>query len=196
MFRPALILLVVPAMLPADPIPPLPPPTVEKKYCHTDILLVPREKATTVPDWKLRDIEVGRIPTGPTLDFVEEKRFVTEMTLKPREVEQVVTVIESRPVTVTEPCGKCRTEYQPYETAKVVKVKVYDVVPVQREVVIRVPVLKPGPESVIKKLQLDKTTAPAIERRYDAVVTPNVNTVAVPVPLVLPPCPVCKPRGQ
>jgi hypothetical protein len=175
--------------------PPLPaePPPVEKKYCHTDVLLVPKEKATTVPDWKLREVEVDRIKVGPVLDFVEEKRFVTEMTLKSHEVDQLVTVTESRPVTVTEPCtGKCRTEYKPFDVVKTVKVKVYDVVPVQREVVIRVPVLKAGPEAVIKRMQLDKTTAPAVERRYDAVTTPTVNTVKVPAPLVVPPCPVCR----
>jgi hypothetical protein len=175
--------------------PPLPaePPCVEKKYCHTDVLLVPKEKATTVPDWKLREVEVGRVITGPALDFVEEKRCVTEMTLKPREVEQVVTVTESRPVTVTDPCtGKCRTEYKPFDVVKTVKVQVYDVVPVQREVVIRVPVLKPGPEAVHRRLQLDKTTAPAVERRFEAVTTPSVNKVMVPAPVVVPPCPVCR----
>ena len=163
-------------------------PTFAKTYCATDVLLVPKEKATTVPDWKLREIEVDRRITGPELDFVEEKRCVTEMTLRPREVEQAVTVIESRPVTVTDPCtGKCRTEYQPCEVVRMVKVKVYDVVPTQREVIIRVPVLKPGPEAVVKKMQLDKTTAPAIERRYDAVVTPSTSKVVVPVPHVVPP---------
>ena len=63
-------------------------------------------------------------------------------------------------------------------------IEVYDVVPVQREVVIRIPKLKPGPEVVLKAMQLDKTTAPAIERRFDAVTTPNVNTVVLPKPVV------------
>ncbi|MFO0879412.1 MAG: hypothetical protein U0840_18855 [Gemmataceae bacterium] len=191
--RALIILLLTLSQVHAEP-PACPPPTFDKKYCHTDILLVPKQHATTAPDWKLRDIEVGRIRVGPVLDFVEEKRCVTEMTLKQREVDQVVKVIESRPVTVTEPCGKCRTEYQPYEATKVVKIQVAEVVPVQREVIIRVPVLKPGPEAIVKKIQLDKTTVPAIEHRFDAVQTPSQLSVKVPVPLVIPPCPVCRPH--
>lgn len=177
--------------------PPLPadPPTVERPYCHTDVLLVPKEKATTAPNWKLRDVEIDRVRTGPVLDFVEEKRFVIVMNLHSREVEQVVTVTESHPVTVTDPStGKCRTEYQPREVVKTVKVKVHEVVPVQREVVIRVPVLKPGPEAVIQRIQLEKTTVPAIEHRFDAVTTPSANKVALPLPHVAPACPGCGQR--
>ncbi len=190
MTRPAILALFFLApLLPADP--PCTSPSIEKPYCVANVLLVPKEKATTVPDWKLREIEINRVPTGPALEFVEEKRYVTELTLQAREVEQQVVVIDSRPVTVTCPkTGKCYTEYQPYEGVKTVKVKVQEVVPVQREIVLRVPVLKPGPEAVVKRLQLDKTTAPAIEHRFDGLATSDKGIYSVPLPVVLPPCPI------
>jgi hypothetical protein len=173
------------------------PPVVEKTVPLTQILLVPRERAICIPDWKLRDVELGRKPAGPVLDFREEKQIVTELKLQEREEEQQVTCMESKPVTVTEPCGKCRTEYHPCPVVKTVKVKVYCTVPVQREVVVRVPVLKPGGELVVKGLALDKTTVPAIERRFEAAITPNELKVLIPVPSCLPEphCPGC-PHGK
>lgn len=171
---------------PADCAPP--PPPIEKKACISQILLVPHEKAVVLPDWKLRDVEVGRKPTL-ALDFVEVKQWVKEMKLEEREVEQQVVVTESKPVTVTDPCGKCRTEYVPCEVVKTVKVKVYDVVPVPREVVVRVPVLKPGPDAIVSKVHLDKTTTPGIETRFTAVPTNNELKVVVPAPVLPPLCP-------
>jgi hypothetical protein len=99
--------------------------------------------------------------------------------------------MEGKPVTVTDPCGKCRTEIQMCPVVKTVKVKCYHTEPVQRTVIVRVPVLKPGGELIVKGVALDKTTIPAIERRFEAVTTQNELKVLVPVcPVPVPPsCP-------
>jgi hypothetical protein len=148
------------------------------------VLLVPHETATTLPDWKLRAVEVGRIPEGWSLDFREEKQIVTELRLEPHQVEEKVVCNESKPVTVTDPCtGHCHTEYHSCSVVKTVKVTVYETVPIQREVVVRVPTLKPGGELAVKKLALDPLDVPALERRFHAVTTHNELKVVVPVPL-------------
>jgi hypothetical protein len=153
----------------------------EKTIPYGQVLLVPQERATTLPQWTLREVEVGRGPGGPVLSFHEERRTVTELELRPREVEQQVVCTESKPETVTDPCtGRCHTVYRPCEVVKTVKVKAYDTVPVQREVIVRVPVLKPGPDVVVKKLVLDKATVPAVETTFKAVHVPNEIKVLVP----------------
>src|SRR5207253_3092082 len=104
------------------------------------------------------------------------------------EVEQTVVCQESQPVTVTDPVtGQTCTHYQTCPVARVVKVKVYCPVPVRREVVVRVPVLRTGPDLTVKKLVLDTTTVPAVKRSFTATQTVN------PIPVVLPPPPCCRP---
>jgi hypothetical protein len=186
-----LLALALAPRCPADHPPPCPadhpPPLVEKKGCVSQILLVPHEKAVVLPNWKLRDVEVDRHPSLK-LEFVEQKQIIIENKLQECEVEQPVTVTESKAITVVDPCGKCRTEYVPCEVVKIVKVKVYKVVPVPREVVISVPVLKPGPDVVVSKVHLDKLTTPGIETRFTAVPTYNEVKTLVPAP-VIPKCP-------
>jgi hypothetical protein len=153
---------------------------IEKTVSHTDVLLVPHEHATTLPAWKLRDVEVGRLHAGPVLEFKEEKQCVTVMELRERDVVKQVTVMESRPIQVTCPTtGACHTEYQMCPVVKTVKQKVAEVVPVQRQVVVRVPVLKPGGEVIVKQVVVDQLTVPAIKRTFDGVPTHNELTVPV-----------------
>jgi hypothetical protein len=191
-FTPAMLLLLagLDPSFAGEPGHDCPVPFVEKAMPYTQVLLVPRECATTVPDWKLREVEAGRGPSGPVLEFEDQRQVVTEMRLESHEVEQQVVCTESRPVTVTDPCtGHCRTTYEPCEVVKTVKVRVYETVPVQREVVVKVPVLRHGPEVVVRRLTLDLATAPAVLRRYEAVTTPNEVKFAVPVQKVpVPPC--------
>jgi hypothetical protein len=163
-----------------------PPPFVEKTIPSTQVLLVPAEQAICVPDWKLREVELGRRHAGPVLDFMDQKQVVTEMKLCEREVEQQVVCMESRPVTVVDPHTGCaRTEQTVCPVVRTIKVKVYGVEPVQREVVVRVPVLKPGGEEVVRGLVLDKTTVPAVDRTFQALTTHNEMKAVVPLP---PPC--------
>jgi hypothetical protein len=166
---------------------PCPAPVLEKTISLPRTTLVEQQEATTLPKWVLRDVVVGCGQEGPALDFREERHLVTEMTLKPRQVEQQVTCMESKPVTTTDCQGHCHTEYHPCPVVKAVKVTVYDTVPVQREVVVRVPVLKPGRELVVKKLALDCATEPAIRKTFTAVTVPNEIRVVVPISPI--PCP-------
>jgi hypothetical protein len=176
-------------------------PVIEKTICLPRSTLIEQQEATTLPKLTLREVEAGRALECPALDFREERHTVTEITLKPREVEQQVTCVESKPVTVTDPCtGHCHTEYHQCPVVRTVKVTVYEKVPVQREVLVRVPVLKPGRELVIKQLVLDCTTQPAIAKSYQVETVPNEIHMVVPAcqaPCPPPPvCPVPLPQGH
>jgi hypothetical protein len=160
----------------------------EKSVCVPRITLVPEERAIVVPRLRLNEVEVGRDRLGVVLDFQEEKRCITEMVLKPRVEEQQVCTTKL----VEETCLDCHGH--PHKVIKqvpetvTVKVTKYDVVPEERQVIVRVPVLKPGPEVRIKKLELHEYSEAAIERRYHAVYTPNEVQVQVPVPVYPAPC--------
>ena len=164
-------------------------PMIEKSVCAPRAVLVPEEQAIVVPKLQLYETEVGRDRLPIALDFHEEKRCITEMVLKPRVEEQQVCTTKL----VEETCLDCHGH--PHKVLKqvpdvvTVKVTKYDVVPEQREVIVRVPVLKPGPEVRIKQLQLYEYSVGAIERRYHAVFTPNEIQVQVPVPVHPEPAP-------
>ncbi len=192
---------LLPPPLPPDGVPPTadchcPPPLRERVACLTQGLLVPKERAITVPDWKLRDVEVGRLP-DLKLDFVEQKHIVTETKLQEREVEQQVVCQESKPVQVVDPCtGHCRTDWVPCEVVKTVKVKVYEPVCVPQEVIVRVPVVTCGPDRIVKRVILDEATAPAIERTFDAIINPHKIPFLAPEPhFTVPPPPCSCPQG-
>jgi hypothetical protein len=161
---------------------PCPPPLRERVAHLTQGLLVPHETAVTVPDWKLRDVEVGRLP-DLKLDFVEQQHIVTETKLEVREVEQQVVCRESKPVQVADPCtGHCHTEWVPCDVVKTVKVKVYEPVCIPQVVVVRVPVITPGPDRLVKRVILDEATAPAIERTFDLILNPHKIPFLAPEP--------------
>lgn len=186
----------LPEAVPApQPAPVLPPAAVSegpdcghRTVCTTNVLLVPHEKATTMPDWKLRAVEVGRIPSGPVLEFREEKQCVTELKLVSDDVAQQVVVQERKPITVVDPHTGCaKTDYQICDVVKTVMVKVYRTVPVQREVIVRVPCLKPGPDQIVQKMVLDRLTVPAIEKSFTAVTTTQeLKVPSCPAPCVAP----------
>jgi hypothetical protein len=133
----------------------------------------------------LRDEFVGYVQ-GLEVEYKEVRETVTEMVAKPREVTRDVIVTEMVPVTVTDPCnGKCHTEYQPCQAVKQVKTVEVDIVPQQREVVIRVPQLKPAAPLEVRRLVLDVTSRAAIETRLHLHTVPN--EVAVPPPACVAP---------
>jgi hypothetical protein len=76
------------------------------------------------------------------------------------------------------------------QVTKRVKITVYDVVPEQREYIVRTPCLKPVEEDVVvKKLAVDKITIPAIEKRLEAIPT----DCEIKVPMVSAPPQPCLP---
>jgi hypothetical protein len=93
--------------------------------------LVPREVTTFIP---ITTFEVAYRP---------EKRVVTELTMKPREVERPVTSCTVKPVTVTCPTtGTCSTVMQPCTEVKMVKQTEYVAVAEQREITVQIPFLR------------------------------------------------------
>jgi hypothetical protein len=186
-----------PATLPAA-IPetcPAPCAPIVQKTIHTrNVYLVEKQAACTLPQLSLRAVEVCR-EKRPTLEITynEQRQVCTELVLKPREIEQEVCCTEIKPVTTIDPCTGCPcTVHQAVPVTKKVKITVYDAVPEQKEYIVKTPCLKPGEQDVIvKKLVLDATTIPAIEKRMTALETRcDMNyQIAVPQP---PPCPPVK----
>jgi hypothetical protein len=149
------------------------------------------QSATTLPRMFLRDEIVGTQPGGPVLDFVEQRQFITVLEMKPREEEQEVTCMKSEPITTVDSCGKPCTTYQQVPDVRKVKITVFEPVSVQREVIVRVPVLKPGRDLVVKRIVLGEETIPAIESRFNLLTIPNeVNVPVAPPACLVPECPV------
>ena len=168
-----------------------PPRTVAVPRVH----IVERQEATTLPELKLREEVVSRCPaTTLEVGFREERRVVPDVELRPRVVEQCVTCYTTRPVKEVDPCtGKECIVHKPVPEVKTVKVTVYDCVPVERIVVVRVPVVKENPaELVVKRLVLDVNTVPAIRKTYEGIFLKD--HVDVPPPAPVPPLP-CLPSG-
>jgi hypothetical protein len=180
---------------PPTPAPPPPPcgPVIDKTITRHQVLLVEDQNAITVPRLRLREVEIGRDRRCVELDFREEKRTITEMQLKPRVEEQQVCVTKLVEETVLDDCGKPCKRMREVPEIQTVKVTKYDVVPVQREVIVRVPVLKPGAELRVKGLTLDHYTEAAIEKRWHAEY--NSNDIQVAIPIYQPPAPAPCPGG-
>jgi hypothetical protein len=185
--------------LPAAPIPlaespPITVPAPEgcaapgRTICLDKVHLVEDQCATTIPKLTLREEVIGTKQIQE-LYFHEEKQTVTALVQKPREVEQQVECTTMQPCTTVDPCTGCpHTVYNPVPIMRTVKVTVYDIVPETREVIVRVPCLRPGPELQLKRLTLDSTQEPAIRTTLRAI--PEHNEVHVPEC----PAPVCLPK--
>jgi hypothetical protein len=94
-------------------------------------VLVPREVITTEPRKALE------------IEYREEKRVVTEIVMKPREVEEAVPCTIVCPVKVVDPhTGECSTVMQPVTEVKIVKRTVFEPAPEERTIIVRVPALK------------------------------------------------------
>src|SRR5262249_37196012 len=125
------------------PAPPPPPcgPVIEKTISIPQVILVPEGNATAADRLRVREVEIGRDRVPFVLDFREEKQIITEMQLQPREEVQTICVSKLVTETVLSDCGKpCTVTHEVPET-RTVKVVKYDLVPVQRQVIVRVPVL-------------------------------------------------------
>jgi hypothetical protein len=139
----------------------------------------------------LREETVGAV-TGMEFTYPPDKavkQVVTVMVPKERVVEKEFVVTEMVPVTVTDDCGHCRTEYQPCQTVKRIKDKVVEMVP--EEVPVMVPVAVPNATLfAVKRLVLDVHTQAAIESRLHLHTVPNeVAIPPAPCPALPPPLP-------
>jgi hypothetical protein len=161
-----------------------------------------KQNACTLPDYKLREVEACRDKrVNLEIKYNEYRQWCTELEIKARETEQEVCCTEVRPVTTIDPCTGCPcTVHQPFPVTKKVKIIVYEAVPVTREYLVRTPYVKPVEENVVvKKLEVDFPTIPAIEKRLTVVTTDcdmKYPAPAPPPPSCCPPakggCKLCK----
>jgi hypothetical protein len=166
-------------------------PSCERTLDTTKVYLVPEQRATTMPSYKLREVATTVPTMGLKIDFKVEKRMVCVTSLKPREEDRVVTSTTLVPETHIDPCTHCQTiTYRPVCQTKTVKVTVMDCVQETKEVLVRVPVLTPVESSVVvKRLALDVTTVPAVTTTYKLVTMPGTLSVPVPPqPCLAPSC--------
>ena len=163
------------------------PPPVEKTISRREVYLVEEQAACTLPALTPREVELARTKEASLEVAWHEAPFVcTELTLKPREVDQEVVCTTVAPVTKVDlATGQACTVYEQVPVVKKVRVTVYDVVPEERAYLVRTPYLKPVEKCVIVKgLTVDATTEPAVEKRL------RVITVPCEAKVVMPACPV------
>jgi hypothetical protein len=167
-------------------------PFVEKTISLRKVYLVEEQAATTLPQLTLREFEAACAKeTSLDIAWKEEPFVCTELTLKAREVEQEVACTKVEPVTRIDPStGHPCTVYEQVPVVKKVKITVYDAVPEERAYVVRFPCVKPVERNVIvKRLAIDATTEPAIEKHLRAITVPceaKVMAPANPAPCLSP----------
>ncbi|MBL8795969.1 MAG: hypothetical protein JNM56_18855 [Planctomycetia bacterium] len=163
------------------------PRCCDKVVDSTSITLYERQEATVLPELNIREV-VTRAPTTKfDVDYKEEKRCVIIMVPKARDVQRLVKSIHWIPETSVDPCtGCCCTTYKPVENCKVETIQIFEPVPEQREVTVRVPVLKAVPSEVaVTHLTADWSSKPAIVTKLDMKMVPT----KVCVPGTCPPPP-------
>jgi hypothetical protein len=155
------------------------------------VFILETQTATTLPKLTLRDVDVCREKkTTVEVDWRVEKHTCKEHEIRSRQVEQEVTCTEVVPETTTDPAtGKSCTVYKQVPVVKKVMVTVQEAVPVDREYLVKFPCLRRTErEMQVKKLEVDRTTIPAIEKKLHAVVAPCEITVQKNVcPFACPP---------
>jgi hypothetical protein len=164
----------------------------ERSATVSRVHIVERQEATTAPEYKLRDEVCRTTVPGLEVDYHEERRIVADVELRPHVSEQQVTCYTTRLVEEIDPCtGKACLVHKQVPEVRTVKVTCYETVPVQRIVVVRVPVLKEVPRPVaVHRLALDVNTVPAIRKTYEGIFLEE--KVAVPPPAPVPPLPCLK----
>jgi len=138
--------------------------------------LVPREVITEV-----------RTP-GQEVAYREEKRVITEMVVKSREITRQVPCTVMKPV--VEDCaetGKCTTVMKPCVEMKTVKDVEFYTEPVERTLVVPVPYLRPV-EVVVPRRTIVLEYKTILEKRQQAVIVP---AEIPPERMVITPKPAC-----
>ncbi len=109
-----------------------------------------------VPVQIIEGREVIQVDKVPTLDLVfrEEKRVVTDMVMKPREVSRVVCYTALEPTVEVDCHGHACTVMKPVERTRIQKDLEFVAVPVERTELVMVPFLKEIEELVPRKTVL------------------------------------------
>ncbi len=132
---------------PTTPLPPLAPPSCEHTCPGINVLWLERQ----VPIQVLTPREVITPLKRPALAvaYREEKRVVTEIVLKPREVTREVPFTTMKPCTEVCPeTGHCTTVMKPCTEVRIVKDVEFYPAPVERTIVVSVPYVKEVEEIV------------------------------------------------
>jgi hypothetical protein len=175
----------VPETLPA----PAPAPLVED--CHVPPHPVPKvlvyDRDFPVQILVPREvIQVDKVPTL-VIAFKPEKRTVTDIVMKPREVSREVCYTTLEECVETDPCtGHCSTVLKPVTRTRIQKDLVFVAVPEERTVEIGVPFLRPAEELVPRKTVLLEYRT-VMQRQSFAVGIPG--EAAPPIRYLVPPPP-------
>jgi hypothetical protein len=153
------------------------------------------------PEWKERDASftVNRIvPRAETVpvkttvmvpEWIDQKQVVTTVNRVPKQIERPVTRCVTVPVDVTDPCTGCiRTVCRKETITEMVRCTVFECVPVQKEVTIKVCRMRPEEKTIQTTRVICETKLETIVRkeRY-CVMVPYQRTIKVPV--CVPACP-------
>jgi len=144
----------IPEKLPPTPAP-MPPLEGFPKPCHTVTKVLWYERDVPVQIIVPREvIQVEKVPTMD-LGFRPEKRTVTDMVMKPRDVSREVCYTALEPCVVTDPCtGQCSTVLKPVQRTRIQKDVEYVAVAVERVETVQVPFLRETEEVVARKTVL------------------------------------------
>jgi hypothetical protein len=149
------------------------------------LYLINEQRETTLPRIAIREeVSLQKVPALEE-HYKEEKRTVVVMVERKRDVEQPVTCMTTVTETQVDPCtGKCCTVERQVPVVKMIKTTVYDTVPEERTVIIKVPEFKTVERVMeVRRLVALPISVPAIESR--------IRLETAPGEVVLPerPCP-------
>jgi hypothetical protein len=162
-------------------------PPVEHTSSVRRIRIAEVQEMTTVPRLPVRE-EIVKVPFLATdVEYREEKQLVTVMVAKPRQEMREIRSVSTVQETTIDPCTGCPcTTSREVPNCRSVLVDVVDYVPETREVIVKVPVLKPVEKlAVVKRIVVDHIEVPARITHFQAVET--AAEVTTPMPGCLPP---------
>ena len=172
--------------------------------CQPSVTYVDKVVTCYKPEWKERDVTctvnrmVSKVVVTPVTQnicvpvWTEQKQMQTCYTQVPRQVEKEICCCRRVPVCCTDPCTGCTRRCCQTETfTQKVTCTVYDCVPVQKEVTVKVCSYKTEQRTVECRRVVCECVPETVTRkeRY-CVMVPYQTTVKVPVP-ACPATPCC-----
>jgi hypothetical protein len=174
-------------------VPMLPPPL--DGHCQP-IKVLWAERDQPFPALAVREVQTEKKAKTVVLAYKEEKRVCTEVVIKPREIETVVSETVMVPDPSCSAGGHCQPVLKPITQTRVVKKTIYEAVPREKIVVVRIPYLKEVEGVVTDKAILVESLIEMRKCGY-GVVVPDLPNPCLRV-LMAPqtPCPECFPAPE
>jgi hypothetical protein len=156
-----------------EKLPPLAPTEPGCDHGHPGVQILWMERQVPIQVLKPREIIVPQKRPALAVAFREEKRVVTEIVMKPREVTREIPFTTMKPCTEVCPeTGHCTTVLKPCTEMRLVKDVVFYPTPVERPIIIRVPYVKEIEEVVpARTVILEYVTE--LQRRPSAIGVPT-----------------------